>query len=670
MKQLLHKAAGFLLSLLFVGAAAAQDKAPVQFSFSQQRISATEVLLKVKAVVKPGAQLYAARQTTADAPYSYLEFDSSTVKKLKDTVTESSNFKTEKDAANNNIEVRFFGDTAYWEQKLTIAAADSFEITGKAVALVKEGDAVNVHETPVEVFVKADPGYTSVSSGEKKDVIPVTPSEKKSLWLVFFEGLLAGLAAFIMPCIYAMLPTTVSFFTKRSTDRKSGIRNAFLYSMSIVVIFTLLGVLLALLKNPTFINDLANSAWFNLFVFAMFIVFGISFLGAFEITLPASWTNAISSKAGTSGIGGIFFMALTLAIVSFSCTVPFLGGLAVLTSKGEFAAPVIGFMAFGLAIALPFAFFALFPGLMSKMAKGGGWFNTVKVTLGFVELALALKFLSNVDLAYHWRLLDREVYLALWIAIFSMLGLYLLGKIRLGHDDELPKNSYGVPHISITRLFFAIANFAFVIYMIPGLWGAPLKGISAWLPEVKTQDFNLYKMQLAGNSGNNAAGEVKTDEPRPVKYADFLGSEIPGVTTFFDYDEAIAAAKQLNRPILLDFTGHNCANCRKMEQEVLSDAQIIKRLQNDFVVVSLYVDDKYRLPPAERYISTINGNEIKNLGDKNLDFEITLTSSNSQPQYVFVGLDGKIIQNAGGYNSDINRFIKILDDVKAAFHKK
>jgi len=470
-----------------------------------------------------------------------------------------------------------------------------------------------------------------------------------------------------MPCIYAMVPVTVSFFTKRSTSRKAGIRNAIYYSLSIISVFTLLGFLITLIFGPGALNAMASSAIFNVFVFAMFVIFGISFLGAFEITLPASWSNKMDSKANFSSFSGIFFMALTLVIVSFSCTVPFIGLLTVWTSKGGMLAPLVGFLGFSLALSLPFALFAFFPALLNKMAKSGGWLNTVKVALGFIELALALKFLSSADLAYHWGILDREVYLALWIVIFGLLGMYLLGKLKFHHDDDLPKNDYGHPYLTVTRLLFAVAALSFTAYLIPGLWGAPLKGISAWLPEMKTQDFNLNKVnavQFKPVEGPEAAAL------KPIKYTDILESEIPGVEAFFDYDEAVVAARKLNRPIMIDFTGHSCANCRKMEQEVLTDPEVTKRLQNDFVVVSLYVDDKKKLPAEERYVSKRDGSEIKEMGQKNLDFEITLTGNNAQPLYIFVDTDGKIIKDAGGYKADIPRFVKILDDVKAAYKEK
>jgi thiol:disulfide interchange protein DsbD len=543
-----------------------------------------------------------------------------------------------------------------WQQKDALPDTFTKSFDGKIAYLIKNGDEYKSGEEEFTITVK--PGNDPKTGATLSDA---DGQKKMSMWSFFLGGLLAGLGAFIMPCIYAMVPVTVSFFTKRSTSRKEGIKNAVYYSLSIIGIFTGAGFLITLLFGPGALNALASSAFFNVFVFLMFVLFGISFLGAFEITLPASWSNKMDSRANFSSFSGIFFMALTLVIVSFSCTVPFIGLLTVWTSKGGMLAPLVGFLGFSLALSLPFALFAFFPALLNKMAKSGGWLNTVKVALGFVELALALKFLSSADLAYHWRILDREVYLSLWIVIFGLLGFYLLGKLKLHHDDDLPKNDYGHPYLTVTRLFFAIAALTFTVYLIPGLWGAPLKGISAWLPEMRTQDFNLNK---TGARQVEAASE--TTAIKPVKYTDILESEVPGVKAFFDYEEALQAAKQLKKPLMIDFTGHSCANCRKMEQEVLSDPEIMRRLQQDFVVVSLYVDDKFKLPENEWYKAK-DGTQIKQLGTKNLDFEITLTQNGAQPQYVFVDGNGAIIKNAGGYVADIKRFINILEEVKAAY---
>ncbi len=496
----------------------------------------------------------------------------------------------------------------------------------------------------------------------------------KTLGHTFLDGLRWGFISVLQPCLYAMFPVTVTFFLKRSQSRMQGIKNAVVYSVSIVAIFTLFAFVLTLIFGKDTLYQISTSAVFNIFVFVLFMFFGISFLGAFEIRLPSAWANKVDSKAGTQSFSGIFFMALTLVLVSFSCTAPFIGNLLIdVTQQKERLGPIAGFLGFSLAIALPFAFFAFFPGLLNKIAKSGGWLNTLKVCFGFIEIAMALKFLSNADLAYHWRLLDREVYLSLWIIIFGLLGFYLLGKIKFSHDDHLPLNEYGHPHLSVTRLLFAIIPLAFTVYMIPGLWGAPLNAISGWLPENKTQDFNLEK--LIRNSQLNAANDSSNTNKtvayiKPKKYTDILGSEIAGVETFFDYDEAIAAAKAMNKPVMIDFTGHSCANCRKMEAEVLSKPEVSKILHNDFVVVSLYVDEKKELPDSEKYISTFDQSSIKTVGAKNLDKEAMIANSNAQPQYVFTDESGKVIKNSGGYDPDVQRFISILNEVKAENKKR
>jgi thiol:disulfide interchange protein DsbD len=363
-------------------------------------------------------------------------------------------------------------------------------------------------------------------------------------------------------------------------------------------------------------------------------------------------------------------MALTLVLVSFSCTAPFIGNLLVdVSHQKERLGPIVGFLGFSTAIALPFAFFAFFPGLLNKIAKSGGWLNTLKVSFGFIELAMALKFLSNADLAYHWGLLNRDVYLSIWIILFGLLGLYLLGKLKLSHDDNLPVNDYGLPYLSVTRLLFAICSLAFTVYMIPGLWGAPLNGISGWLPENKTQDFNLEKLIRSRNNsvGLNDSSQNKTSAAliiKPKKHTDILQSEIPGVDAFFDFDEAVTAAKQMKRPIMIDFTGHSCANCRKMEAEVLSKPEVSNILHNDFIVASLYVDEKRELPENEKYVSKFDNSNINTVGAKNLDFEATIANYNAQPLYMFTDQEGKIIKNGGGYEPGVQRFVQMLTEVK------
>lgn len=492
--------------------------------------------------------------------------------------------------------------------------------------------------------------------------------EKSSLGELFLAGLVAGFIAFIMPCIYAMLPITVSFFTKRSKNRATGIKNATIYSLSIILIFTAIGALVSLLFTEKTMYELSTSMGFNLFVFILFIVFGVSLLGAFEITLPASWSSKLDSKANANSFGGIFFMALVLVVVSFSCTSAFISSLIVyIVKSGNNLGGLIGFFGFGLAIALPFALGAFFPGLLNNIAKSGGWLNSVKVTMGFLELAMAMKFLSNIDLQYHWRLLDFEVYLSIWIVIFGLLGFYLLGKLRFSHDDELPKNMFGHSYLSVTRLFFAIAALAFTTYLIPGLWGAPLAGVSGFLPERKTLDFNLHDNLVSIQA--NTAPKKEEGQAVPVKYTNNLKSELPGIPAFFDYEEALAAAKKTGKPILLDFTGHSCVNCRKMERVVLSKPEVLRELSQNFILVSLYCDDKTELPESEQYTAK-DGSRITTLGAKNLDMELTRFGAVAQPLYIFVDENGNVLKNAGDYNPDVQRFLGIINEVKELHKKK
>ena len=473
-----------------------------------------------------------------------------------------------------------------------------------------------------------------------------------------------------------MIPVTVSFFIKRSKTKAEGIKNAISYSASIIVIFTLLGFLVTVIFGPTALNNLATNWIANLIFFLVFLIFGISFLGAFNIELPSSWGNKADSKAGTGSFWGIFFMALTLVVISFSCTGPIIGNLLVIAARGSYWGPLVGMFAFSVALALPFALFAFFPGKLNMLGKSGGWLNAVKVTLGFLELALALKFLSNADLSKSWRLLDREVFLSLWIVIFILLGIYLLGKIKFHHDDELPKNDYDIPYLSVTRLFFAIASFSFVVYMIPGMWGAPLKAISAFLPPMGTQDFNIS----AGNNSNTISfsssdSSSATEQlPRPVKYYDRMKIYEPevvvkyGMVTYFDYEEALAVARKLHKPLMLDFTGINCVNCRAMEAQVWSDPSVMKRLKENFIIASLYVDVSVDLQPGDQYYSQTLKKNITTLGDKNADFQITKYNANTQPYYFFLDANENRLEPEGyGYDSDVEKFKNMLDDVVAKY---
>ena len=498
-----------------------------------------------------------------------------------------------------------------------------------------------------------------------------TQKETKSLLWLFLAALGGGLAAVLTPCVYSMIPITVSFFTKRSKTRAEGIRNALYYSLSIMIIFTVLGVLISVIFGANALNSLSTNWIANLFFFAIFVIFGISFLGAFEITLPSSWTSKTDSKAGVGSFSGIFFMALTLAIVSFSCTGPIVGPLLVLAGKGGIAGPAVGMFGFSMGLALPFALFAVFPGMLNKMASSGGWLNQVKVVLGFIELMLALKFFSNADLAMGWRLLDREIFIAIWIVLAVLLGFYLLGRLKLSHDDAPVKNIYGQEYVSLFKLFMAIVSFTFAIYLLPGMWGAPLNGVSAFVPPLGT-------FESFGGSAAHASATTETkSEVEPVKYvADMKIYEPPvvknlGLVTYFDYDEALAASKKLKKPIMLDFTGINCVNCRKMEAQVWSKPEVAKRLKEDFIVVSLYCDiNRIELPKEQQYFSKDLGSQVTTLGNKNADLQASKFGSNSQPFYFYVDENGnKLVEEGYSYDPDVQKFVDHLDKIKANFKK-
>lgn len=450
---------------------------------------------------------------------------------------------------------------------------------------------------------------------------PVAEPEK-GLLSIFIIAFFSGFAALLTPCVFPMIPMTVSFFTKQSKSKGAGVRNAIFYGISIIVIYVLLGVLVTWLFGADALNALSTNVWFNLFFFILLVVFAASFLGAFEIMLPNSWANKVDSQADRGGMIGILFMALALAIVSFSCTGPIVGTLLVQAASKGGIAPIVGMLGFSLALALPFMLFALFPGWLNSLPKSGGWLNTVKVVLGFLELALAFKFLSNADLVLQLHLLEREVFLAIWIAIFGTLALYLFGKITLPHDSPMI-------HISVGRLSFGLIVLSFTIYMIPGLWGAPLQLINAFPPPMEYSESPLG----IGVSSVNSSSSVST-LPEGAK----LGPH--QIVVFDDYDKGLAYAKTVNKPIMLDFTGHACVNCRKMENNVWSDERILTILKNQVVVISLYVDDKRELPRSEQFISKSTGASIETIGDKWTDFMISRYKTNTQPLYVLTDLEG------------------------------
>ncbi len=646
-----------VLALLITLHITAQVK-PVQLSFYGGRNAKGQAFIDIKAKLADSIQLFSAiKKSPDDAFISSIEFDSSSKKYIKGDIEEKGILKSYKDAADGGREIRYFEDSLVWHQTLNINVTDSGIVKGIITWLGKQGDNFPNGEEQFAVKIKAvDALRNNVDNASN------------SLWSNFWLCLITGLLAVLTPCVFPLVPVTVSFFLKRSKSKAEGIRNALWYSFSIIAIYTIPTIILTKVFGDKALYTISTHPISNLLFFAIFIIFAISFFGAFDITLPNSWANKSDEKASKGGLSGIFFMALTLVIVSFSCTGPIVGTLLGQTStQGVSLAPVLGMFGFGLGLALPFSLFAFFPSMLKSLPKSGGWLNTVKVTFGFIELALAMKFLSNVDLAYHWRLLDRDIFLVIWIIIFGLLGLYLLGKLKFSHDSDLP-------YISVPRLFFAIISFSFALYLFPGLWGAPLKGIGGWLPHTSTQDFNLDNIQyqlgdLKNSSGAQASSTNGNKAKPPTKYIDKL--HVPfGLTGYFDLEEGFAAAKVLNKPVMLDFTGHSCANCRKMEAEVWSNPEVLKKMKEDFVLISLYVDESTELPENEQ-ITKPNGEKITTLGQRNLDYEITKFGFNAQPLYMFLDTDGNVLSDVKyGYDSDIPKFINHLEEVKKAFSKK
>ncbi|WP_140486888.1 protein-disulfide reductase DsbD family protein [Flavobacterium sp. GSA192] len=507
----------------------------------------------------------------------------------------------------------------------------TFQIPANAIVAVTPGqeekvlDKVVLNKKAVDT-IKTDSitpglGESNIIEKSEKEVVATAPENTpRSIWSIFIIAFLSGFAALLTPCVFPMIPMTVSFFTKQSKTRAKGIRNAIIYGISIIVIYVLLGILITWIFGADALNALSTNVWFNLLFFVLLVVFAVSFLGAFEIMLPNSWANKVDSQADKGGVIGIVFMALALAVVSFSCTGPIVGTLLVEAASNGGIAPIIGMLGFSLALALPFMLFAMFPGWLNSLPKSGGWLNTVKVFLGFLELALAFKFLSNADLVLQLHILEREVFLAIWIAIFGALALYLFGKISLPHDSP-------ITHISVGRLGMGLLVLTFTIYLIPGLWGAPLKIISAFPPPMQ---YSESPMGLSVSGGNSA----KIDLPEGGK----IGPH--GLLVFDNYQYGLAYAKKVNKPIMLDFTGFACVNCRKMENNVWSDAKVLPILKDKIVLISLYVDDKRDLPKEQQFISPSTGEEIKTIGEKWTDFMISKYKTNTQPLYVLTDLEG------------------------------
>ncbi len=630
---------------------AAQDvKQPVQFVFLANKLSDTSATLMVKATASNGTRIFTAVKINSDDVFvSALQLDSA--------LTVAAEIKEEGVAGAVALPGSTDKGTAYDSVTYVYTVyfkAGTGAVKGSFNWLGIKGEEFPSGEEKINVTVEG-------AVADKATATDAAPAaEAGSMWSIFLLCLATGLLAVITPCVFPLIPVTVSFFLKRSKTRMEGLKNAVWYSLSIVLIYTIPTLVLTLIFGDKILYTISTHPVSNIFFFVVFIVFAISFFGAFELALPNSWANKADQKAGKGGLLGIFFMALTLVIVSFSCTGPIVGTLLGQTSmQGVGLAPIIGMMGFGVGLAIPFSLFAFFPSMLQSLPKSGGWLNTIKVSFGFIELALALKFLSNVDLSYHLGILNRDVFLVLWIVVFFLLGLYLLGKLKFAHDSDLP-------FVSVPRLFFAMASFSFAVYMVPGLWGAPLKALSGFIPPSTTQEFNLNDLQYKiGNAGtvHSAAGNQAAP---PKKYTNKL--HVPfGLTAYFDLEEGMAAAKILKKPIMLDFTGHTCPNCRKMEEQVWKDPAVLSRIKENFVLVSLYVDESEELPASEQYTDK-NGVKIVTVGDKNLDYEIKTFGFNAQPLYMFLDLNGKPLSDVKyGYDPSVAGFIKHLDAVKAAF---
>lgn len=662
----------FFLSafLLYFFSLSAQILNPVKWSFRSERISEKEAVLIIEASIDKGWHLYSQFIDDGGPVPTSFRFGESPDYRISGKVTETPAPVKVYDSL-FMMDIQWFEKKATFRQKISLTGNKAIHVKGTLEFMVCDDTQCLPPEEvefsiPVEVFagektlvpsetdedtvsvadVKDQPGNATVSSA---DVLPVSGNKEAGpLWQVFLGGFLGGFLALLMPCIFPMIPLTVSYFTKKGGSRRKGIQNAVTYGISIVTIYVTLGLGITLAFGADALNDMASNAVFNLLFFVILMIFAVSFLGAFEITLPSRFVNKVDSRSEKGGLLGIFFMAFTLALVSFSCTGPIIGNLLVVTATGGVTAgPVIGMTGFSLALAIPFTLFAIFPGWMNSLPKSGGWLNSVKVVLGFLELALALKFLSNVDLAYHWGILDREVFLVLWIIIFALMGFYLLGKIRFSHDSE-------VSFISIPRLLLAIVSLAFSLYMIPGLWGAPLEAISAFAPPQATQDFDLHN--------------AKSDHAQK-KYANLFHCP-HNLDCFFDYDEGLAHARKTGKPVMIDFTGHSCVNCRKMEASVWADPEVLKRLKNDYVLISLYVDDKIELHEHEKYVSAFSGKKVKTIGNKWSDIQASKYGTNSQPYYVLLDHEEKLLVEPQAFNLDVQNYILFLDSGLEEFKKR
>ena len=622
--------------------AIAQEANPVKWKQTVTEKGDGLYTVELKAEMEDGWHIYVTNPAQAFNPTTF-EFSPSEGVSLEGELRLLSQAKVELDDL-LGMEIGHYDNEAIFEQ-------DFKAPKGGEVKIAISYQACNVGSclspTTDEIVVSLG----DAPKAEVKEVKDVAGSG--SLWSLIIEAILWGFAALLTPCVFPMVPMTVSFFMKNSGSATRGRINASLYGLFIVALYTLpiaiLIIITRVLGGDAVTADIFNwlaTHWLpNLIFFVVFMIFAASFFGAFEITLPSALVNKSDAQSDKGGIGGIFFMALTLVLVSFSCTGPIVGSVLIKSTSGEVWSPIITMLAFSTAFALPFTLFAFFPSILKKLPKSGGWLNSVKVVLGFVEVALGFKFLSVADQVYHWNLLDREIYLAIWIVVFSLLGLYLLGKIKFAHDSELK-------HLSVGRLALAIGVFTFVVYMIPGMWGAPLKGLSGYLPPLSSQDFVIEKYAPAATT---TSSESDINNP---KYGDFL--HLPhGLNGFFDMKEAEAYAEKVGKPIFIDFTGHGCVNCREMEARVWADPTVQQILRDEYVIVALYTDDKMPLDEKD-WVVADNGKTLKTLGKVNANYALTRFGVNAQPYYVLQGKNGVVLGEPRGYDLSVDGFVEFL----------
>ncbi len=657
------------------------QESPITWEFKTIKQNDSIAELQFVAKIKEKWHLYAQSHTGMEMPLEFT-FKSNPNYKLIGKVEEPKP-KISYDPVFKDTS-KYYTKGVTFKQKIVIKNGTPFElkgelsgqacIDGKCVAIdrkftfnVSGFENITV-STNIEEPVTETPDI--VKDNNLKEEHPVTQNEAKTvkedtLLMFFLLAFVGGLAGLLMPCVFPMIPMTVSYFLKMKEKAKF---YALIFGISIVIIFLVVGIGLSLIFGPDFANILSTHWIPNLLFAFIFIIFAISLFGYFEIALPSSWINKSAKMESSGGVIGVFFMALTLVLVSFSCTLPIAGAVALGSADGSFLKPIIGMLGFSLGIAIPFTLFAFFPGMLKTMPKSGGWMNTLKVVLAFVELAFALKFINVPDQTYHWGILDREVYLAAWIVIFSMMGFYLLGKIRFPHDDEMPVQK------SWIRLFFTIITFTFVVYLIPGMWGAPLKAISGWLPPVTTQDFDINHIvqeeiqnaTFVTESSQSSSSVALTESP---KYADKM--HLPyGIKGYFDYHQALRVAKKENKPLFIDFTGHGCVNCRNVESAVWKDPRIKKMFAEKLIVTALYVDDKVVNLDPEDQIKDADGEMITKLGKKNMFIQNTIYKQASQPCYFIIDTDGSVLLGPLEYELNPDKYLKFLEDGVAAFEKK